>query len=250
MNTTPWPRDNEVHLYGLALPNDPVELVRLGGFLTTSETERAGLLRSEQAKMRYIAGRGVLREILGGYLGIEAKTVQLVTGAHGKPFLAGAEANLCFNLAHSGDNYLLAVAANREVGIDIERIIPGKPLGDMTRMVFSRHEQEQLARLASTHLEAAFYRCWVRKEACLKACGTGFSLPSNSFDVSPLSEATADMIVSCNQQCLQVLDLDMPPRYCAAMAVESVCSTRHPIRVVWVDHRLATTFVDDNRGAS
>jgi len=239
MKTTPWPLDREVHLYGLILPHDPSELTRLGSFLTTGETDRAALLKSDQAMRRYIAGRGALREILGGYLGIEAKHVQLATGEHGKPFLLDAQENLCFNLAHSGEHFLLAVAANHEVGIDLEIIASDKPLGEMARMVFSHHEQEQLSRLSSPYLEAAFYRCWVRKEACLKACGRGFSLPGNSFDITPLDEKTAVMVACCNQQYWQVLDIDVPQRYRAALAVESCSSNQPPPMVVWVERCLS-----------
>lgn len=235
----PWPLDGEVHLYGLTLPHAPLELARLGSFLAPGETERAGLLKSATAKTRYIAGRGVLREILGSYLRIAARQVQLTLGEQGKPFLAAALDKLCFNLAHSGDYFLLAVAANREVGVDIETIAPDKPLAEMARIVFSRHEQDQLSRLSSPHLETAFYRCWVRKEACLKACGRGFSLPSNSFELSPPDEATAGMTTRCDQKFWQVVDLDAPLRCCAALALESAGSAPPPPKLVWIDHPLS-----------
>jgi len=241
MKTTPWPLDSEVHLYCLAQPQDPAELTRLGSLLTASETVRAGLLKNESARQRYLAGRGVLREILGGYLGVDAKHLQLAAGEHGKPFLVDDKGKLCFNLSHSRDKFLLAVAANREVGVDIERLAPGKPLRDMAKTVFSRHEQDSLSRLSSPHLEIAFYRCWVRKEACLKACGRGFSLPSNSFDVSPPDDKTTVMMAYCNQQCWQVLDLDVPPRYCAALAVESYGANQTPPVVLRIDHHLSLT---------
>lgn len=239
MKTSPWPLDSEVHLYGLTLPHHPAELARLESWLAPDETARAGSLKSAQVKQRYITGRGLLREILGGYLGIDASNVKLATGEHGKPCLLDNEETVCFNLAHSRDTFLLAVTANREVGIDIEAIVPGKPLEEMARIVFSRHEQEQLSRLSSPELEAAFYRCWVRKEACLKACGRGFSLPSNSFEVSSLDEATMARVACCDQQHWQVLDLDVSPRYCAALAVASDGSSQPLPTVEWIEHRLS-----------
>lgn len=239
MKTTPRPLDGEVHLYGLALPHDPDELARLGGLLTTGEIDRAALLKSEPAQRRCLAGRGLLREILGAYLGIDAKQVQLAAEEHGKPFLPEDPKNLCFNLAHSGDNLLLAIAVNRAVGIDLELIDPVKPLKEMARLVFSRREQEQLSQLASPRLETAFYRNWVRKEACLKACGRGFSLPGNSFELSLLDEKPAVMIACCNRQSWQILDLAVPHGYCAALAVESHGSTQSPPTVVRVEHPLS-----------
>lgn len=239
MKTTPRPRDGEVHLYALALPHCATELARLGSLLAPGETERARLLKSGQAAGRYLAGRGLLREILGGYLGVEARVVQLATGEHGKPFLTGHTEGLHFNLAHSGDAFLLAVAANREVGIDIEAVDPDRPLADMARMVFSRHEQEQLSGLLSPRLEAAFYRCWVRREACLKACGRGFSLPAGSLELSPLKDNAAVLSACCNQQCWHILDIDVPHGYCAALAV-AVCDPAQPLPVVvQAAHRLS-----------
>lgn len=242
MKTPPWPLDGKVHLYGLALPQDPAELARLGLNLVPGEIERTDVLKNERAKQRYMAGRGLLREILGGYLGMEPKHVQLASGAHGKPFLVAAGEKLRFNLAHSGDCFLLAVTAKRELGVDIEMIVPGKPLQEMAKVVFSRREQAQLARLGSPDLEAAFYRCWVRKEACLKACGRGFSLPSNSFEVSLLDDATATMVACCDQQHWQVLDLDVAPRYCASLAIASDGSFQPLPIIEWIDHRRSMVF--------
>lgn len=239
MKTTPRPLEGEVHLYGLTLPHDPAELARLSGLLTTIEIDRAASLKSEPAKRHCLAGRGLLREILGAYLDIDAKQVQLAAGEHGKPFLLDDTVKLDFNLSHSGENFLLAVAANRAVGIDLELIDPVKPLKEMARLVFSRREQEQLSQLTSPRRETAFYRNWVRKEACLKACGRGFSLPGNSFELSLLDEKPAVMVACCNQQSWQILDLAVPPGYCAALAVESDGSTQLPPTVVRVEHPLS-----------
>lgn len=239
MKTTPWPLADEVHLYGLTLPDCPSELVRLGSFLAPGESERAGLLKSALAARRYLAGRGLLREILGGYLGVEPKHVQLSAGAHGKPFLLDNKEHLFFNLAHSDDRFLLAVTVNREVGIDIETVDRDKPLREMSRLVFSRWEQQQLAALSSPGLEEAFCRFWVRKEACLKACGRGFSLAGSGFDLSPLHESTTVMVASCNQKYWHVLDVDVPQRYCAALAVEACAPPQPPPLPVRVEHRLS-----------
>jgi 4'-phosphopantetheinyl transferase len=236
MIRTPWPLDGEVHLHGLVLSHDPAELTRLGGLLSANEASRAGSLKSDPVKRRFVAGRGVLREILGGYLGIDGKHVQLTAGEHGKPFLVDRTKGLSFNLAHSGDTVLLAVAAGREVGVDIERIDAGKPLGVMAGMVFSHREQEQLSGLAPPQREEIFYRCWVRKEACLKACGTGFSLPVNSFEVPPPDEGTGVLTACCQGKYWHVLDIDVPRGFCGALAVETCGSTQPPPTVIRVDH--------------
>ncbi len=224
MNVIPRPLDGEIHLYCLTLPQDSAEQSRLGRHLSTSETDRAGLLKSDRAKMRYIAGRGVLREIIGGYLGSEPADVRFASGEHGKPLLENCEENLRFNLSHADELLILAVAAGIEVGVDIERVDADKPLHDMARLAFSRTEQEEMFSLPPP----AFYRCWVRKEACMKACGRGFSLRSDSFHVSPLLDETAALNVSCNHTFWQILDIDMPHHYCAALAVEARPSDSPP----------------------
>lgn len=219
MTPAPWPAADEVHLYSLTLPNDPAELARLQSFLTSAEIARAALLKSAPVKQRYLAGRGLLREILAGYLGLDPREVPLATGVHGKPYLPGGEEGLRFNLAHCGDRLLLAVATGCEVGVDIERIDPDKPLQAMAKLVFSGAEQESLSALVSPRLEAAFYRQWVRKEACLKACGRGFSLPSSSIELPPF--AAAATLVRCDRRDWHLLNLEVPAPCCAALAVES-----------------------------
>lgn len=234
MSTTPRPLDGEVHLYCLALPQESSELSRLGGLLSASESDRAGLLKSDMAKNRYIAGRGVLREILSRYLEIEPADVRISTGEHGKPYLADCAKNIRFNLSHTGDVLLLAVSTSLEVGVDIETIETDKPLNDMARLALSLREQEELFSLA-THLQTkTFYRFWVRKEACLKASGGGFSLLNDSFDVNCCNKETPVLTVCCNQSFWQVLDIQVPQPYCAALAVEASCSSHSPSKIVWV----------------
>jgi 4'-phosphopantetheinyl transferase len=240
MSTTPLPLDGEVHLYCLDLPQKPSELSRFGRILSARETDRAGLLKSDMAKNRYIAGRGVLRKILSGYLGIEPVDVRIAAGEHGKPFLADCLQDLRFNLSHADDLLVLAVAAHIEVGVDIEKVEAGKPLHDMARFAFSRQEQEELLSLqASQQHAAAFYRCWARKEACLKACGRGFSLSGRSFNVSPLNEAATLSGVCCDNTFWHVLDIDVPYNYCAALAVEICSPDLHPPAPVRISYRLS-----------
>lgn len=230
--TTPWPPADEVHLYRLILPHDPAELTRLTAFLVADETARADALKSQAAQRRFRAGRGLLRDILAGYLGLDPRDVPLATGAHGKPGLSGAGAELRFNLAHSGDRLLLAIATGREVGVDIEQIGSDRPLEAMARLVFSPGEQAELAGLSPSAREQAFCRGWVRKEACLKGCGRGFSLPGNCVEVSPLDEAVASLLVNCDEQYWQVADLMVPAPYCAALAMAPGKFSGHPALVV------------------
>jgi len=232
MKTTDWPRTGEVHLHCLTLSLETSELTRYERLFSPDEVARAKQLKSDRAKNRYGAGRGMLRDILSGYLGIEPADVPLATGEHGKPFLEyGAAEDLRFNLSHADELLVLAVASGVDIGIDIERVKADTPIHDMARLAFSRHEQEELLTLPVSGQVEAFYRSWVRKEACLKACGRGFSLPSNSFNVSLSAEAPAMLHVCCNEAFWHVLDIDVPLGYCAAVAVEAR-SPYHHISIV------------------
>jgi 4'-phosphopantetheinyl transferase len=219
MNRTQLPHDNEIHLHYLTLPHHPAELSRLVQFLSPSEKDRACRLKDVTARSRFIAGRGILREILASYISIHPALLHIISETDGKPYLADPAHTLRFNLSHTGDVLLLAVADNREVGVDIETVESDKPLKAMARTVFSNREQEELLALSSAGLQNAFYRFWVRKEACLKASGRGFSHHNNSFDVNgPVAEAST-RTVSCNGSDWHILDIQVPHPYCAALAV-------------------------------
>lgn len=232
MKPSPLPLDGEVHLYCLNLPHDVSKLTGYECLLSEAETKRAGLLKSELVTSRFIAGRGILRTILGAYLDVDPADVKLATGEHGKPYLAESTEDLRFNLSHVDDLLVLAVAAGLEVGIDIERIAAGKPVHDMGRLAFSRQEQDVLLAMPASRQIQAFYRCWVRKEACLKACGSGFSLPGSSFDM-PMIFEPIEKLINCNQTFWHVRDIEVPEKYCAALAVEARGGSLSPPEIVW-----------------
>ena len=230
------PGNDVVYLHCILLSQQFPELPRLRQLLSQSETDRSTLLKDDLAQKRSIAGRGVVREILGGYLGVAPGKVHIVTGEHGKPYLAECTESIRFNLSHSEDMLILAVSACRNVGVDIEAIKTDTPLNNMARLAFSPREQEELFTLPNSHLHStAFYRCWVRKEACLKACGRGFSLPGYSFDVPVcIEKLPLQTLINCNQSLWHVQDIDVPQNYCAAVAVEAGAASPSPPTIVWV----------------
>lgn len=128
----------------------------------------------------------MLRRLLGAQLQCAPAALQFTVGRHGKPHLGGAEqaSGLQFNLSHSGDQALLGCARDRELGVDIEL---WRSLGDeaaLVRRYFSTAEQHAYAALPAAAQTAAFFQCWTRKEAYIKAVGRGLGLPLDSFDVS------------------------------------------------------------------
>lgn len=130
----------------------------------------------------------MLRRLLGAYGDVSPDALEFVAGEHGKPSLAGAAAGrgLEFNLAHSGEIALVAIARGRAVGVDVERWDPGIDHRDLAERFFSPGEREALADLAGSadRLAEGFCSAWSRKEAYLKATGAGITRGLQHFDVS------------------------------------------------------------------
>ncbi|MBN7755754.1 4'-phosphopantetheinyl transferase superfamily protein [Nitratireductor aquimarinus] len=171
----------DVWQWSLDVPLDA--LPQLVSALDEAEFARAGRFVHERHRLRFIAGRGRLRAILGAYLGVPARRLSFSYNAFGKPRLAGrGEPPLHFNLSHSGGMAVLAVSDRYRLGIDIERVLPFRE--NLAAHFFSPAENEALAAVPSQDYLGAFFRCWTRKEAFVKAHGAGLSLPLESFDVT------------------------------------------------------------------
>jgi len=215
----------EVHVIRFSLDKEKVELHRLQRFLSPDELARADRLRDGQTSKRFVAGRGTLREILGGYLALAPGSLKIEVGAFGKPKLAvgQGESGLCFNLSHSGDLAILAVSSGCELGIDLELQQDDLLFQGMAAQYFSSSEQTELFSLPPEMQLAAFYRCWTRKEAYLKGCGSGFSLPANVCDVSLLHGQPPALLQHRTRPAeparWHLMDLTAPDGYYAALAV-------------------------------
>jgi 4'-phosphopantetheinyl transferase len=178
--------DNEVHVWRADLENIREDESRWLELLSSDEKERAGRFHFPADRQRYAASRAVLRMILAGYLDSPARDVAFTYSKKEKPSLSPAHAasRITFNLSHSGGVSLYAVARQRELGIDIEKLGRNSDLQGIARRFFSTCEQQQLAELSGEEKVQAFFRCWTRKEAYIKATGDGLSVSLTEFDVS------------------------------------------------------------------
>jgi 4'-phosphopantetheinyl transferase len=155
----------------------PASVVRrLEAVLAPDERARADRFRAEHDRRRFVLRRAALREILGRRLGVAASELRFAHGPHGKPALPG----VTFNLSHSGDVGVCAVADAREVGVDVERIRTDLDVQPLAERFFTAAERAALREAPSS----AFFALWTLKEAVLKAWGTGLSVPPESVDVS------------------------------------------------------------------
>ncbi len=182
----------------LALPGDEVQLWRvdldaLGSdesrwqkVLSPDESARASRFRFPRDRQRYVAARALLRTILGSYLAMDPSGVCFSYSQKEKPSLGPAHASndVKFNIAHSGGVALLVFTRGREIGVDVEQVRRDFDFEAIARRYFSAREQEQLVALPEEERAEAFFRCWTRKEAYIKATGDGLSLPLSQFDVS------------------------------------------------------------------
>ena len=180
--------------------------------------------RFEKDRRRYLIGRGGLRTLLGRYLDLAPQDLRFETAAAGKPHLASGQGELQFNMAHSGEFVLIAIAEGRKVGIDVEEIRDDFDAGELAAHFFSPGEQRDLETLTGCIKIEAFFECWTRKEAYVKARGEGLSLPLDQFDVSLRPGEPARLIATrpdpAEARRWQLSGLDVADGYKAALAVE------------------------------
>ncbi len=174
-----------VHVWRAALNLAEAQVAALGATLNADEQARAARLRVEDKRRAFVAARGILRDILGRYQGLSPSDIQFAYTAQGKPELAAAQAGgLHFNLAHSGDLALVALARGRPLGVDLERKLPREAPDLLVERFFSAGERAAFGRVPPEHKALAFLLGWTRKEAYLKARGEGLTLPLNQFEVT------------------------------------------------------------------
>lgn len=194
--------------------------------LSTDEQQRALRFRFERDRVRFIAARGILRRCLGAFLETAADRVRFRYAEYGKPSLSVefSSARLKFNISHSGSRVLLAFSIGRELGVDVEEIRPDFATGEIAQRYFSALEVETLRSLPKSVQAEAFFNCWTRKEAYIKAIGEGLSCPLDKFDVTLAPEEPARLLetrvhgLPASRWAMQSLDAGRS--YKAALVVE------------------------------
>lgn len=176
----------EIHVWRVSLDQTESCLQSLQQTLSTDERTKADRFRFPKDRSQFIVSRGALRAILSRYLNISSHILRFDYNPYGKPSLIVTQGGntLRFNLSHSRGMALIAITKNRDIGVDIEGINPNFSCMEIAEKFFSPLENSVLRSLPE-HLQAtAFFTCWTRKEAYIKAVGKGLSIPLNKFDVS------------------------------------------------------------------
>jgi 4'-phosphopantetheinyl transferase len=183
--TSPALGQHELHIWRGSIDAPAILLQRFESTLNADEKERAGKFLVPQARERFVAARGILRELLATYLGIDPEKVELQYGPQGKPSLSGVHnSQISFSVSHSHGMALFAFASGCEVGVDVEQIKANFKGMEIASHFFSSEEIAALAKLPPELATEAFFGCWTRKEAYVKARGRGLSIPLRSFTVS------------------------------------------------------------------
>ncbi|HEY9693243.1 MAG TPA: 4'-phosphopantetheinyl transferase superfamily protein [Oculatellaceae cyanobacterium] len=217
---------NDVHVWCAVLDQPAGRVEQLAQTLSEDEKARSDRFYFEQHRKRFIIARGLLRTILGRYLTIAPNLVNFSYGSQGKPALAEdlAVSKLQFNVSHSENLALYAVTRDRAVGIDIEYISPMADAEQLAERFFAAKEAEILRSLPENQKQQAFFNCWTRKEAYVKACGAGLSQPLNQFEVSLIPGKSANLLSIAGSTSAaahwQLQDLKPASDYAGAMAVE------------------------------
>ena len=179
---------SEVHVWLADL--EGADLASLGSILSAEEIARADGFRFAPDRDAFVAARGILRTLLGRYVQRDPASLCLRVGGHGKPFLETETAEgFRFNVSHSERRALFAFTRGRELGVDLERVRPERARLELAERFFAPSEAVALAALEPEERAAAFFRCWTRKEAYLKARGDGLSAALAGFSVTLAADA-------------------------------------------------------------
>ena len=213
--------EDEIHLWRASLDLKKEALDRCSSILSQDEKVRASRFLFPHDRDHFVAARGILRELLGRYADDSPALLEFQYGERGKPALRveNGEPSVRFNLSHSRGIAVYAFARDRELGIDLEPIRPEFSAEDIAERHFSPQELEEWHRLTPGLRAEAFFLCWTRKEAYVKARGEGLQIPLASFSVT-LTPGQPEILQSVDSTRWGLRSFQPAPGYAAALAAE------------------------------
>ncbi len=215
----------DVHVWSALLDVQEDLLQVLLQTLDAGERLRADRFYFEMDRTRFIASHGLLRTILGSYMNVAPGKVQFSYNSQGKPYLEETfqGKKLQFNMSHSHEIALFAVAFNRQVGVDLEHIYLFAETDSLADLVLSQREKAAWRKYPANHRLETLFRYWTCKEAFVKATGEGLSLPLEKIHISLKPDQTKLMSINrslreASRWSLQ--ELYPVPDFAAAIVVE------------------------------
>jgi len=217
--------EKDIHVWRADLDLPMIGFQNLYQTLSIDEKKRAERFHFEKDRRHFIAGRGILRAILGCYLGVEPILLEFCYGKYGKPQLSDTfgNATIHFNMSRSKGLALYAFTRDQELGVDVEHIRDIPEMEQIAERFFSPKENAAFRTLRERTKKEAFFNCWTRKEALLKAKGQGLALGLDQCEVSlGLGERAALIRTNNPQETAHWLLQKLNPgsRFIAALAVQ------------------------------
>lgn len=211
----------EVHVWKISLDRCEADIHRLRATLSSDEALRADRFHFQRDRDSFIATRGTLRQLLGRYLERPPRDIVFAYGPHGKPSIRRDSSNLSaeFNVSHSHGLALMAFSLGRHLGVDVESIRPDVATQEIAERFFSPCEVAELLSLPSAMRAEAFFLCWTRKEAYVKAVGDGLQIPLSSFHVS-LTPSAPERLESADSSRWTLRSLRPGPGFVGAVVAE------------------------------
>jgi 4'-phosphopantetheinyl transferase len=178
--------NDEIHIWCTSLDQPASSVDGLFCTLSIHERARAERFYFEEDRKRFIVRHGILRMILRYYLGVGATELRFCYGWNGKPRVAHPFDNgtIFFSMSSSTGLALFALTLDREIGVDIERIRNISEMDQIVERIFSLREKAVFQKLPENQKKGAFFNCWTRKEAFVKATGDGLSRPLGKFELT------------------------------------------------------------------
>jgi 4'-phosphopantetheinyl transferase len=187
---------SSIHIWQFPLTISRIPLDAYATLLSEDESARAARFRFEKDVRRFTVTRAGVRSILGGYTRRRGQELRFDYSSYGKPALADPMTDIRFNVSHSGDLAMLAMALGCEVGVDLEEIRENVEIDTLAERFFSERERTTLRGLPYRERVRAFFRCWTCKEAFLKGQGLGLSRNLESFDVEVCPDRPARLLAT------------------------------------------------------
>ncbi|HKG17801.1 MAG TPA: 4'-phosphopantetheinyl transferase superfamily protein [Solirubrobacteraceae bacterium] len=216
-------RPGPVQVWVADLRLDPARRRELERHLAADERERAARFHRAADRDRFVAARGLLREVLAGRLGVAPGAVSFEPAGEGKPRLAVPDRDLRFNASRSGERAAFALAVAREVGVDVERVRDDLDVDAVARRALSAGELRAWLELPPARRAGAFFAAWARKEAYAKAWGEGLALGLDRIETTPSPERPDRLRVlgrGREEEPWEACDVDAGPGYAAAVVAE------------------------------
>ena|ERR1700680_2528343 len=192
--TQPSLDGSQIQVWAVQLEASEHRFSQCVSWLSSDETARAARFHFEEHRRAFILGRGVLRTLLGGLLEMPPGQIQFSYGPKGKPALQDPIHALRFNTSNCGNLAVYAFTQGCDIGVDVEQVRPIPEMDQIAARFFAPDETSELMALPEPDRPQAFFNCWTRKEAYIKAVGDGLSVPLDSFRVTLRPGGAAEML--------------------------------------------------------